>query len=130
MNRVGAFFVVPIPAALLGGTVSWASGGFPRPLSMILFYLLLLYAAQLLFGLAIRAFLLRAGKATALGFTLGGTAMIAVPAVPYLLWAVGRHPHQLATAPVLLVLWLLCGAITGLTFWFLTRRKSSDGRQP
>ena len=130
LNRAGAFFLAPIPAALLGGTVSWTSGGFPRPLSIILFYLLLLYAAQLLFGLAIRAFLLRAGKATALDFTLGGTAMIGLPAVPYMLWAVGQHPHQHATAPVLLALWLLCGAITGLTFWFLTRPGTADPSEP
>ena len=130
MNRAAAFLLAPVPAAVVGGTVSWATGGWPRPVSLMLFYLLLLYAAQLLFGLAIRTFLLRSGNGTALGFALGGALMIALPAVPYVIWGVSRHPHQLASAPFVLTLWVVMGAITGLTAWFLTRTRAPPPPPP
>ncbi|HEX8192440.1 MAG TPA: hypothetical protein VF552_06025, partial [Allosphingosinicella sp.] len=128
MNRVGAFLLAPVPAALFGGAVSWASGGWPRPVSLILFYLLMLWAAMLLVGLAIRALLLRAGKGGAIGFTLGGALMIALPAVPYILSAVARHPGQRDSAPVVLGLWIAMGALTGLTAWLLSRERPKVSR--
>ena len=71
MKEVRAFLVSPIPAAILGAFVSWASGGFPRPASVAVFYLLLLYAAQLLLGVTIRAYLLRTNRRSATSFALG-----------------------------------------------------------
>lgn len=121
MNRVGAFLLAPVPAAIFGASVSWVSGGWPRPVSIFVLYLLLIYAAQLLFGLAIGRFLLRKGRRSALGFALAGVLMIAVPAVPYVLWAAARNPDQLASAPLVLALWLLMGGITGFTAWLLTQ---------
>jgi hypothetical protein len=109
-----------VPAAVVGATVSWTSGGWPRPATVFLGYILLIYAAQILFGLAIRAVLLRRGRKSAPHFALGGVVMIAVPAVPYVVWGVSEHPHQLATAPVVLTLWLVMGGITGLVAWCLT----------
>jgi hypothetical protein len=120
VNRAGAFFLAPVPAAVVGAAVSWTSGGWPRPDTVFVAYMLLIYAAQLLFGLAIRAVLLRTGRKSALGFALGGVVMIAVPAVPYVLWGVAKHPHQLASAPIVLALWLVMGGITGLAAWYLT----------
>jgi peptidoglycan/LPS O-acetylase OafA/YrhL len=125
MNRVGAFLLAPVPAAFAGAAVSWGSGGVSRPDALFLFYMLLLYAAQLLFGLAIGAWLLRTGRASALSFALGGVLMIALPAVPYVIWGVTQHPHQLATAPIILTIWLLMGGITGLTASVLTRPKEA-----
>jgi hypothetical protein len=113
IRRVAAFLLAPVPASLLGEIVASASGGFPPPDSVFFYYLLLLYAAQMLFGLPIRAFLLRAGRISAVGAALGGAAMIA--------WVVATHPNQLAEAPAVLALWLLMGAVTGLTAWLLTR---------
>jgi hypothetical protein len=125
MNRVGAFLLAPVPAAIVGAAVSWGSGGFPRPVSIFVFYLLVIYAAQLLFGLAIRAFLLRTGRSSATAFALGGTLMIALPAVPFVVWATAEHPHQLAKAPFVLALFLLMGAITGASAWLLTQPKEA-----
>jgi hypothetical protein len=121
MNRVGAFLLAPAPAAAVGAAVSWGSGGFPRPVSVFVFYMLVIYAAQLIFGLAIRAFLVRAGRNSATAFALGGTLMIALPALPFVVWAVAEHPHQLAKAPFVLALFLLMGAVTGASAWLLTR---------
>ena len=121
IRRVAAFLLAPVPASLLGEIVASASGGFPPPDSVFFYYLLLLYAAQMLFGLPIRAFLLRAGRISAVGAALGGAAMIALPAVPFVAWVVATHPNQLAEAPAVLALWLLMGAVTGLTAWLLTR---------
>lgn len=126
MNRVSAFVVAPVPAAVVGGTVAWTSGSAPRLDAVIFFYLLLLYAFQLLFGLALVALLVRAGKAGAIGFTLAGIAMVAIPAVPYILWSVARHPDLGALAPNVLGLWLAMGALDGLAVWLLTGR----GRPP
>jgi hypothetical protein len=84
MKAFPAFLTSPIPAAILGATVSWASGGYPRPVSVAVFYLLLLYGAQLVFGIAIRAYLLRSNRQSAASFALGGTAMTGVPAIAYL----------------------------------------------
>lgn len=125
MNRAGAFSLAPVPASAVGAAVSWTSGGWPRPDTVFLFYMLLIYAAQLLFGLAIRAWLLRRGRASATGFALGGVLMIALPAVPYLVWAVQKHPHQLAAAPMILALWLIMGGATGLSAWYLTRLRET-----
>lgn len=121
MNRAGAFLLAPVPASIIGAAVSWASRGWPRPDSLFVFYLLALYAAQLLFGIAIRAALLRSGLRSAASFAVGGIVMIALPTVPYVLWAVSEHPDQRASAPIVLALWLLMGGITGLTAWFLAR---------
>lgn len=127
MTRSGAFFLAPVPAALFGAAVSSASGAAPRPWVLFLGYLLILYAAQLLFGLPIRALLLRAGRTTAAAFTLGGIVMIALPVVPYLIWAVDRHPHQLRSVPFVLILFLTCGALTGLIAWHLMRKPGAVG---
>jgi len=121
MKEVRAFLLSPIPAAILGAIVSWASGGFPRPVSVAIFYLLQLYAAQLLLGVAIRAFLLRMNRRSATSFVLGGMAMTGIPSVPYLAWAVAQNPSSSSRGVVVLVLWLFLGGLTGLSYWRLTR---------
>src|SRR5688572_24671581 len=92
MKELRAFLLAPIPAALLGALVSWASGGFQRPISVAVFYLLLLYAAQLLFGVAIRAYLLRSQRSSAGKFAIGGALMTGIPAVSLL--GVGSDPKS------------------------------------
>jgi hypothetical protein len=121
MKQAAAFFLAPLPAAVLGGIVSGLTGGHPRPLSVALFYLLLLYGAQLLFGIAIRVFLLRNGKTRASSFGLGGIFMVAVPAIPYVIWATVTHAYPLPYPVALLLLWLVMGGITGLAYWFIAR---------
>jgi len=121
MKEVRAFLLSPIPAAILGAIVSWASGGFPRPVSVAIFYLLLLYAAQLLLGVAIRAFLLRTGRRSATSFAFGGMAMTCIPSAAYLAWAAAQEPNSSSRAVVVLVLWLVLGCLTGLANWRLTR---------
>jgi hypothetical protein len=121
MKQAAAFFLAPLPAAVLGGIVSGLSGGHPRPVSVALFYLLLLYGAQLLFGIAIRLFLLRRGVRRASAFALGGTLMVAVPAIPYVAWAAVVHAYPLPYPVALLLLWLVMGGATGLAYWFIVR---------
>lgn len=121
MKELPAFLLSPVPAAIFGAIVSWASGGFPRPISVAVFYLLLLYAAQLLFGVAIRAHLLRSKRSSAASFALGGTAMTGFPSIAYLAWATSQNPDPSSSAAVVLVLWLLLGAVTGLSYWRLAR---------
>lgn len=121
MKQAGAFFLSPFPAAMLGGMVSWATGGFPRLVPVIVFYLLLLYAAQLVFGIPIRALLLKKGRTSAASFGMGGALMVALPTVPYLAWAVAKRPDSFANGLAVFTLWLICGAVAGLTYWLLVR---------
>jgi len=123
MNRIITFALAPVPAAALGGLVSWATGGHPRPLSVAIFYLLQLYALQLIFGLAIYAWLRRSGRQSIVSFAVGGLLMVAVMAAPYLVWATTMSPENtLGRAGVVLGLWLILGAITGANAWVLLRR--------
>ena len=121
MKELRAFLLSPIPAAVLGAIVSWASGGFPRPISVAVLYLLLLYAAQLLFGVAIRAWLLRSNRWSAASFALGGTAMTGLPSIAYLAWTTAKNPDSSSSAIIVLIVWLLLGALTGLSYWRLAR---------
>jgi hypothetical protein len=130
MKELRSFLLSPIPAAILGAIVSTATGGFPRPVSVAVFYLLLLYAAQLLFGIAIRAFLRRTNRRSASSFALGGTAMTGIPTIPYLVWATAQNPASSSSAAVVLVLWLLLGALTGLSYWRLARPRSKVSAAP
>lgn len=128
MNNVRAFLLTPFPAAVLGTAISFLSGGFPRPVSVLLLYLILFYPAQLLFGIPIRRWLLRRRRTTAVDFALGGTVMIAIPAIPYLAWATSRNGNP-AVAVTLLFLWLICGGIAGLTYWWLARPDTTHRRR-
>jgi fucose 4-O-acetylase-like acetyltransferase len=121
MKEFRLFLLSPVPAAMLGAIISQATGGFPRPVSVAVFYLLLLYGAQLLFGVAIRAYLQKANRRSALSFAIGGTAMTGIPATPYLLWATAQNPGSSSNMAFVLVLWLLFGALTGLVYWRLAR---------
>lgn len=117
-----AFLVAPIPAAAIGGLVSWGTGAHPRGVSVAVFYLLQLYALQLLFGLAIYAWLRRAGRQSIVSFALGGLTMVAIVAVPYLLWASFRPENTAGRTVIVLMLWLILGAITGATAWVISRK--------
>jgi len=120
--KLGAFFLAPMPAAIVGALVSWVSGGFPRPVPLAIFYLLLLYGAQIILGLGIRAYLLRTDRRSLVEFTIGGLLMTSVPAAPYLVWAMAKHPAPTATALFVFALWSALGAMTGLCYWFLAHR--------
>lgn len=122
MNRLGLFLLAPVPAAVVGALVSWATGGHPRPISVAVFYLLQLYALQLIFGLAIAAWLRRTGRRSMGYFAAGGLVMVAVVAVPYLIWASSRPENTVDRTVIVLCIWLALGAITGVTAWALMRR--------
>ena len=127
MNRISAFLLAPLPAAVLGGLVSWMTGGHPRPVSVAVFYLLQLYALQLIFRLAIYAWLQRTNRQSLASFAVGGLLMVAVVAVPYLIWASSRPENTADRTGVVLILWLALGALTGATAWLLARRASERG---
>src|SRR5688572_12627653 len=93
MKQVRGYFLSPFPAAILGGLVSWASGAHPRPVSIAILYLLLLYGAQLLFGILIRTQLIRHRRTSAFNFVSGGLAMTAIPTAPYIAWAATVQPY-------------------------------------
>lgn len=121
VKELRAFLLSPVAAAILGAIVSWASGGFPRPISVAIFYLLQLYVAQLLFGVAIRAFLLKTNRRSIINFFFGGIVMTGVPSAAYLAWAASQNPNSVSKAVVVLLLWMLLGGLTGLAYWRLTR---------
>jgi heme A synthase len=120
--KIGAFFLAPVPAAIIGALVSWASGGFPRPVSVAIFYLLLLYGTQIIFGLAICAYLLRTNRRSVMQFGIGGLLMTSIPAALYLAWATAKHSGPAANALFVFALWSALGALTGLCYWFLAQR--------
>jgi hypothetical protein len=76
---------------------------------------------QLLFGIAIRAVLLKRGRASAAGFLAGGAVMTGVPSAVYLAGAVRENPGPLALALAVLLIWTSMGALTGLFYWRLAR---------
>ncbi|WP_162237447.1 hypothetical protein [Sphingobium sp. Leaf26] len=117
-----AFFLAPVPAAIIGGIVSWATGGFPRPIPVAIFYLFLLYGTQIILGLIIRAFLLRTNRRSPIQFGMGGLFMTGVPSALYLVWATTKHPASSANALFVFALWSVLGAMTGLCYWFLAQR--------
>jgi hypothetical protein len=121
MKRLLEFLLAPIPAAMIGGLISWGTGAHPRGLSIAIFYLLQLYALQLIFGLAIYAMLRRTGRHTLAAFASGGLLMTAVVAVPYLAWANTLPDKSAAHSAAVLAIWLALGAITGATGWLLQR---------
>jgi len=128
MKQIGAFLLAPIPAAVVGSIVSWSTGGYPRPFSVILFYLLLFYCAQLLFGIPLRLLLAKRGRDSAMAFGAAGIAMVALPAIPYMAWAMSRDQDAAQTGLIVLVMWLAFGGITGLTYWRLIRHRRLPSR--
>lgn len=121
MTEIRAFAIAPLPAALLGSVVSWAASAFARPVAVFVFYLLLLYAVQALIGYAIQRLLRRAGRTRLWHFAAGGTAMVALPAAPYLAWVARQMPYSPKQVAALFVLWLFVGALTGAVYWLLAR---------
>jgi hypothetical protein len=121
MREIRGFFLAPLPAAVLAALVSWSTGAHPRPVSIVIFVLLLFYAVQLVIGVLIRALLVRHNMTSRLFFSLGGLAMTAIPAVPYIAWAPFKQGYAPSFALITLVLVLAYGAITGLTYWRLAR---------
>ena len=122
MNRIVVFLLAPLPAAVIGGLVSWGTGAHPRMVSVSVFYLFQLYALQLLFGLAIHAWIRRRGHRSIMSCAMGGAAMVAIVAVPYLLWASVTAGNSASRMMLVLLLWLALGAITGATAWALGRQ--------
>jgi len=119
MREVRAFLLAPLPAAILGAIVYKASGDFTRFVAIAIVYLLVLYAVQLLFGLAVRAFLLRTGRRAAFHFAIGGTVMTGIPSLPFLAWDVARNAMLWSAATGVLVIWLMLGTVTGLAYGWL-----------
>jgi len=121
VREVVRFLLAPVPAAIVAGCVSAATGAFPRPLSIIVLMCLLLYAAQLIFGIPIRLLLTRCRRVSTASYAAGGFAMAAIPTAPYVLWAMERQGYPLSFAAT--VFWLMgCyGALAGLGYWLLAR---------
>lgn len=128
MSEFRAFALAPIPAAGLGGLASWASGASPEPLSPAMSYLVLLYVAQCLLGLPIHALFLKK-RTSALSFALGGAAMVALPAAPYLAWAWAGQPYPLSHVALVYGLLTMLGGVTGWSYRWLLRRKDTKSRR-
>jgi hypothetical protein len=125
MKRLFVFLLAPIPAAITGGLISWVTGAHPRGGSIAIFYLLQLYALQLVSGLAIYGMLRRSGRNSLAAFALGGLAMVAVIAVPYMAWAITLPDNTAANTVAVLLIWLAFGAITGITARLLLNRTAA-----
>jgi hypothetical protein len=87
--------------------------------------LLQLYALQLVSGLAIYGMLRRSGRNSLADFALGGLAMVAVIAVPYMAWAITLPDNTAANTVAVLLIWLAFGAITGITAKLLLNRTAA-----
>lgn len=121
MNRIAIFVLAPVMAAAVGGLLSWATGAHARGVSVAVFYLLQLYVLQLLFGVAIHAWLRRTGRLSLASSAIGGMAMVAVVAVPYLMWASFRPENTPVRSVIVLIIWLTLGGITGISAFVLSR---------
>lgn len=127
MREAIRFLLAPLPAAVLAGCISVATGAFPRLVSIILFMALLLYAAQLVVGIPVRMLLARRGHVSAAAHAIGGFAMTAIPVAPYMAWSMARNGYPFSS--MAMIFWLMgCyGALTGLFHWLLAR---PDRRAP
>lgn len=127
MKNLRGFFLAPLPAALLaailGVTIGYAQATH-RLVALFIFICLLLYATELVFGIAISIFLKRR-QMTTLGFyALGGVAMTSIPNAPYTAWSISiGHPVSAGLAYFPLI--ALYGAVTGATFWVVIRPDKS-----
>lgn len=127
MKEIGKFLLSPLPAAVAAGCVSAATGAFPRPLSIIIFFCLLLYVAQLMLGIPIRLLLMRWRRVSVTSYALGGFAMTAIPTAPYVLWAMNLHGYPVSFVATFFWLMGCYGALTGFCYWLLAR---PDWRAP
>lgn len=121
MKELIRFLLAPLPASIAAGCVSAATGAFPRPLSIVIFACLLLYVAQLVFGIPIRLLLARWKRTSAVDYTVGGFAMTAIPTAPYTIWGMVQNGSSLSSAATFLWLMGCYGALTGLSYWLLAR---------
>lgn len=133
MNRAAIFLLAPLPAAVIGGLLSFGAGAHPRAVSVAVFYVLQLYLLQLLFGVAIHAWLRRTGRLSLGWSAIGGMTMVAVVAVPYLMWASIEAENMAGRTVIVLIIWLTLGAITGVTAFLLGQyrpgRRRGHGRR-
>jgi hypothetical protein len=104
---------------MLGATIGYAQAAH-RIVALIIFICLLLYAVQIVFGIAIRATLRRCGLTSLGAFAIGGLAMTEIPNAPYTVWSISKG-HPLGDGVAYFALIGLYGAITGATFWAATR---------
>lgn len=129
MARVGpfwAFVLAPIPAALVPALFSIAR----RPFTTFLVFLLILWAAQLVFGVAFRWFLARRGRLDWRTQILVGGAMTGLPTAAILAWGLvepGRITPAIALA--IQVFMMILGGVTGLFHWLLIRGREHDRRK-
>ena len=125
MRELVAFLIAPIPAAALGGLLLWGGNSIALLIWLAASCLLLLYAAQLIVGAAVWAFLRRTGRCSATSFVIGGTVMTGLSAIAYMAWAIFgagvQFSGQEKEGANLLLASLVLGGITGLCFWQLTR---------
>jgi hypothetical protein len=123
VKELRGFFLAPIPggivAAGFGATVGYAQVAH-RIIALFLFICLMLYATQLVFGIAIRAFLRRRNLATIGAYALGGLAMTSIPNLPYTAWSMSLG-HPLTAASAYFALIALYGSITGISYWSIMR---------
>lgn len=121
MKEIGKFLLSPLPAAVAAGCVSAATGAFPRPLSIIIFFCLLLYVAQLVLGIPIRLLLMRWNFTSVASHAVGGFAMTVIPTAPYALWAMGQQGYAISFVATFIWLMGCYGALTGFCYWLLAR---------
>jgi hypothetical protein len=121
MREFRSFLIAPLPAAFLAGIISAMTGSFPRPVSIFVFFCLLLYLMQLLLGVAIRALLIRKRHLSAVSFAVGGFVMTALPTAPYAIFAATKHSFPWWYASLFFSLLAFYGALTGVTYWLGAR---------
>jgi drug/metabolite transporter (DMT)-like permease len=121
MKEPGRFLLAPLPAAVAAGCIAAATGSFPRPLSIVVFVCLLLYAAQIVLGIPIRLLLIHWRRVSVVSHAIGGFAMTAIPTGPYVLWAMNLNGYPLSYVATFFWLMGCYGALTGFTYWLLAR---------
>lgn len=123
------FLLAPLPAGLLAVAVGETIGN-PQPahrmIALFAVICLLLYGAEVVFGIAISTLLRRRHFASLGAYALGGLAMSSIPNLPYTAWSVSIG-HPLAAGLAYFALIALYGTITGCTFWAVTRPDRSSG---
>jgi hypothetical protein len=115
LREIAAFLVAPIPAGLVAVLVSRVSG-YPDPVAGGVFVYLVLTVFGLFPGVPIRLILQFRRMRSWVAFAMGGSAMILIPVLPFMIWNAAAHVYPVWYAASSAAIWGICGLMTGLVY--------------
>jgi hypothetical protein len=126
-RSVFAFYLSPMPAAMVFAPVIAGDTLSQDPVGMFFILLLILWGMQMALAVPMRWIRAWRGRAPSpIGDTLIGLFAAAAPAMGFTTWVLLAFRWRwLPVIPILgAAIFVVMGAMTGLTYWFLCHRRS------